>query len=723
MKKTTLLLLLFLGTLSSQAQLIVNNTNTPTELVQSVLLGNNVYISNVKFNGSLSSATMLNDQANAFSNGSTTNIGINQGLLLSTGKGQVAIGPNNQVGASQIANFPVTGDADLATITSGAIKNKASLEFDFVAQGNNISFNFVFASEEYLEYVNSSFNDVFGFFISGPGISGPFTGGATNIALIPNTSIPISINTVNSTANAAYYINNGTGATPVLNNTIQYDGFTTVLPATANIQCGETYHIKLVVANVSDNAYDSAVFLQAGSFSSNVCSETKLVAFIDSNNNGIKDSNEINFPNGTFLTEKNNSGIIYPITVPNGSYSIYDATGTNSYNFNYAINPEYAANYSLVPTNYNNIIIPVGSSNQTYYFPIQVTQSFEDVSVNIIPLTSPRAGFDYINRIVYQNNGLSNASGTLAFNNAPQVSTTTISQAGTIANATGFTYNYNNLTPFETRIIDVNMNVPVIPIVNIDDLLTSTASINGPLAEANLLNNNATNTQVVIAAYDPNTVTEIHGNKIIHSQFTVNDYLYYTIRFENIGTSNALNVTINDVLNYKIDETSIRMINASHDYVLERNGTNLKWHFKNILLPPSVANTQIGKGYVTFKVKLKPGFLIGDIIPNAASIVFDNNPPISTNTFNTEFVAALGNTTFATLGFTLYPNPAQKTLQLQSNSDSAIDQITITDLSGKVILVQTQNTTVVNVEQLSNGLYFLEIQSGEQKITKKFIKE
>ena len=723
MKKTTLLLLLFLGTLSSQAQLIVNNTNTPTELVQSVLLGNNVYISNVKFNGSLSSATMLNDQANAFSNGSTTNIGINQGLLLSTGKGQVAIGPNNQVGASQIANFPVTGDADLATITSGAIKNKASLEFDFVAQGNNISFNFVFASEEYLEYVNSSFNDVFGFFISGPGISGPFTGGATNIALIPNTSIPISINTVNSTANAAYYINNGTGATPVLNNTIQYDGFTTVLPATANIQCGETYHIKLVVANVSDNAYDSAVFLQAGSFSSNVCSETKLVAFIDSNNNGIKDSNEINFPNGTFLTEKNNSGIINPISVPNGSYSIYDATGTNSYNFNYAINPEYAAYYTLVPTNYNNIIIPVGSSNQTYYFPIQVTQSFEDVSVNIIPLTSPRAGFDYINRIVYQNNGLSNASGTLAFNNAPQVSTTTISQAGTVANGTGFTYNYNNLTPFETRIIDVNMNVPVIPIVNIDDLLTSTASINGPLAEANLLNNNATNTQVVIAAYDPNTVTEIHGNKIIHGQFTVNDYLYYTIRFENIGTSNALNVTINDVLNYKIDETSIRMINASHDYVLERNGTNLKWHFKNILLPPSVANTQIGKGYVTFKVKLKPGFLIGDIIPNAASIVFDNNPPISTNTFNTEFVAALGNTTFATLGFTLYPNPVQKTLQLQSNSDSTIDQITITDLSGKVILVQTQNTTAVNVEQLSNGLYFLEIQSGEQKITKKFIKE
>ena len=721
--KKTLLLLLLLGTLSSQAQLIVNNTNTPTELVQNVLLGSNVYISNVKFNGSLSSATMLKDQVNAFSNGTTTNIGINQGLLLSTGKGQVAVGPNNSGGASQSSSNISPGDNDLALITTGTINNKSIIEFDFVAQGDNISFNFVFASEEYLEFVNTAYNDVFGFFISGPGISGPFEGNAKNIALIPNTSIPISIDTVNSNANAAYYVNNGTGATPLLNTSIQFDGFTTVLSAASNIQCGETYHIKLAIANVGDNLFDSAVFLQAGSFSSTLCSETKLVAFVDSNNNGIKDTNEINFPNGTFLIEKNNSATINSITVPSGSYSVYDTTGTNSYNFNYAINSEYAAYYSLVPTNYSNIIIPIGSSNQTYYFPIQATQPFEDVSVNIVPLTNPRAGFDYINRIVYQNNSLTTTSGIVSFNNPIEITNSTISQAGTIANATGFTYNYDNLTPFETRTIDVSMNVPVIPIVNINDLLTSTASINGPLEDVNFTNNSSSNTQTIVAAYDPNTVYETHGGKIIYNQFTPNDYLFYTIRFENTGNANALNIKINDVLDSKIDETSIRMINTSHDYILERNGANLKWSFNNIFLPPSVANTQIGKGYATFKVKLKPGFSIGDIIPNTASIFFDNNPPIITNTFNTEFIAALSSATFASQGFTLYPNPAQKYLQINSDSDNPIDQITISDLSGKIILVQTQNTNTLNIEPLSNGMYFLEILSGDKKVTKKFIKE
>lgn len=726
MKKTILFLLLILSSFASNAQLVVNNSNTPTELVQNVLLGNNVYISNVKFNGSLINGTMLKDQVTSFSNGATTNIGINQGLLLSTGKGQVAIGPNNSGSATQASSIIYPGDNDLALITTGTINNKASLEFDFVAQGDNISFNFVFGSEEYLEFVNSSFNDVFGFFISGPGISGPFEGNATNIALIPNTTIPISIDTVNSNVNSAFYVNNGTGATPLLNSTIQFDGFTTVLPATAAIQCGETYHIKLAIANVGDNAFDSAVFLQSGSFSSTLSTETKLVAFVDANNNGIKDSNEINFPNGTFLIEKNNSGTINSITVPTGSYSIFDSTGTNSYNFNYAINSEFAPYYSLVPTNYTNINIPITSINQTYYFPIQVTQTFEDVSVNVIPLTSPRSGFEYLNRIVYQNNSLTTSSGVVSFANDPQVTTTTISQAGTTSTATGFTHNYDNLTPFESRTIDVSMAVPAIPIVNIGDLLTNSASINGPLADVNLTNNSSTNTQAVVAAYDPNMVIENHGGKIFFNQFGPNDYLYYTINFENIGNGNALNVKINDILDSKIDETSIRMINASHNYILERNGANLKWSFNNILLPPSVANTQIGKGYATFKVKLKPGFAIGDIIPNTASIYFDNNPAIITNTFNTEFIASLTNEDINAGTFSVYPNPTNSNVQVSlQNSTDAIQNITIYDVLGKSVKTINKllsNEISVDVSNFSKGIYFIEITTNNNlKSTKKLV--
>ena len=135
-------------------------------------------------------------------------------------------------------------------------------------------FNFVWASEEYPEYSNSSFNDSFGFFLSGPGLSGPYSNNAENIALIPGTTLPITINNVNNGGNGItgpceyceFYIHNpqGTDATA-----IEYDGFTTVITAEAEVQCGETYHIKIALADAGDTSWDSAVFFEAGSFTSN----------------------------------------------------------------------------------------------------------------------------------------------------------------------------------------------------------------------------------------------------------------------------------------------------------------------------------------------------------------------------------------------------------------------------------------------------------------------
>jgi hypothetical protein len=263
-----LLCLSFLSMNFIHAQLIVNNTTqTPAQLVQSVLLGNGLTVSNIKFNGSAAAAATVRDQVGKFTNGNTSNIGLNSGIVLATNKATVAIGPNNQGGANQASAFPLSpGDADLEMLTTGVVKNKAILEFDFVPTGQNLSFNFVFASEEYLEFVSTDYNDVFGFFISGPGITGPYSGNAKNIALIPTTTTAITIDNVNNVSNPTFYINNGTGATPLVNTTIQYDGFTKVIAAIANVQCGQTYHIKLAIANVGDNSWDSAVFLEANSF-------------------------------------------------------------------------------------------------------------------------------------------------------------------------------------------------------------------------------------------------------------------------------------------------------------------------------------------------------------------------------------------------------------------------------------------------------------------------
>ncbi|WP_051929417.1 choice-of-anchor L domain-containing protein [Flavobacterium sp. 83] len=269
--KRNFLLFLILVNCAVNAQLVIDNTTqTPLQLVQNVVVGQGINASNIKFNGSAVSANSLSDQVGLFTNGTTTNIGIDKGIILSTGNSAIAVGPNDRDLATLPTSNPFVGDNDLKILSNNQlIKNVAILEFDFVPVGNKLSFNFVFASEEYPEFVNDSYNDNFGFFLSGPGITGPFSGGAKNIALIPSTVLPVSINNLNNGNSntgpceyCAYYVNNEGGST------IQYDGFTKVLAANANVICGETYHIKLAIANVGDNNYDSAVFIEGASFSS-----------------------------------------------------------------------------------------------------------------------------------------------------------------------------------------------------------------------------------------------------------------------------------------------------------------------------------------------------------------------------------------------------------------------------------------------------------------------
>ncbi|GAB3717000.1 choice-of-anchor L domain-containing protein [Flavobacterium koreense] len=715
MKKLLLSISLLFVTLVN-AQLIVDNTTqTPAQLVQNVLLGSGISVSNVTFNGSASNATMVRDQVGHFLNGSATNIGLNNGIILSTGKATVAIGPNDTSGKTSPSIYPMTGDADLGAIASASINTKAIIEFDFVPIGQNLSFSFVFGSEEYLEFVNAGFNDVFGFFLSGPGIVGPYTGGATNIALVPATTTPISIDNVNNVSNSTFYVNNGNGSTPTLNPTIQFDGFTTVLTANSTVQCGETYHIKIAIANVGDSSLDSAVFLQAGSFSSSSCSPIELVSFLDLNSNGVKESNEINFTNGNFVYQKN-GGVPNYINSPTGTYSIYDANLSNVYDFSFQVNPQFSSYFSSGTTSYSGISIsPLGT--QTLYFPITQTLPFEDISVSIIPIEQPRPGFNYTNAIELKNTGATTYSGTLDFVKSPQVAITNVTET-TTTTPTGFSHSFLNLLPGEARTIYVTMSVPSIPTVNLGNILSNSATTTVPTSDIITTNNSFSNSQIVVGAYDPNDKMESHGDKIQFNQFAANDYLFYTIRFQNEGTADAINVRIEDVLNSKIDETSVQMISASHIYTMQRTSNNLIWNFNDIYLQPMSIDEEMSKGYVTFKAKLKPGFAIGDVIPNTANIYFDSNPAIVTNTFNTEFVAALGNSTFDSGNFVLVPNPASDFVQIYLlNNSESIKSIVINDVLGKTIKSienVNSNQTQVNTSEFSQGIYMIEITTNNE---------
>lgn len=248
------LFILLISSLYSFAQLTVSNSQTPAQLVQNVLLGPGVTASNITYSGS-------NLSRGQFSG--TSNLGLASGVILATGNITVAPGPNNSGSSSADGTGIQSNDPELNSISTNTLYDAAILEFDFVPLSDTIKFRYVFGSEEYMEFANSSYNDVFGFFISGPNPSG---GNYTNqnIALIPGSSTPVTINNVNGNVNAEYYFNNEfpPGAT------VQYDGFTVPLTATAIVSCGQTYHIKIAIADAGDSSFDSGVFLEAESFSS-----------------------------------------------------------------------------------------------------------------------------------------------------------------------------------------------------------------------------------------------------------------------------------------------------------------------------------------------------------------------------------------------------------------------------------------------------------------------
>ncbi len=450
----------------------------------------------------------------------------------------------------------------------------------------------------------------------------------------------------------------------------------------------------------------------------------KLIAFLDTNSNGVQDNSEQNFNFGEFHYELNNNGAINNITTDNGVHYIYESNPLNSYNVSYTINENFAAYYTISPASYSNISIANGSGITPYSFAI-TTIPYLDAACHISNYSAPpRPGFVYQNYLSYTNQGNQTIeSGTITFIKDPLLTITNASEPGIVANANGFTLDFVNLLPGQTRIIVVNMQVPTIPTVTLGQLITNSCSISTPNDDVNTINNISSLTQTIVGSYDPNDKSESHGNNIVISSFSTDDYLTYTIRFENTGTANAVNVKVDDLLNTQLDENTVRTISTSHPFTLKRINNALAWKFDGIDLPPSVEGDEVtGHGYIVFQVKPKSGFVLGDIIPNSADIYFDFNPAIVTNTWTTEFVPLLGVNLFENDSFEYYPNPTSDIVTFNlKNTSTTIDKIEVVDILGKTLLSKTNNysNASIDLSSLFKGMYLVKITTdGQEKIVK-----
>jgi gliding motility-associated-like protein len=248
--KTIVFLVMLCSFNFAEAQLVIRTNRSVSDLVKNVLASKGVEIPST----SIQSSTNL--EAIAFFDGRSSNLGLDSGIFLSTGRAINARGPNLLGNTGTSNNQP--GDADILSINPNNPNFDASwISFDVIPESDSISFRFVFASEEYPEFVNQSYNDVFGLFIEGLGFAS-----ITNLALIPGTQTPVSIQNVNHLTNSQFYRDNIGGTS------VSFDGFTTIIEAKAQVVPCTPYKLKFVIADINDYIYDSGIFIEAQSLKS-----------------------------------------------------------------------------------------------------------------------------------------------------------------------------------------------------------------------------------------------------------------------------------------------------------------------------------------------------------------------------------------------------------------------------------------------------------------------
>ena len=330
MKNLATLILLLVSQFIIAQEFVVDFSVPAEEMVYDFFKNDTVTISNVMVNST--------DVSIGFFDKGDTDFPIGAGIVMSTGDASYIPFPFDFFGSSQ--NY-LNGDPDIDVAGMALSQDAAAIEFDLVPTNDQLlDFKYVFASEEYPEFVGSVFNDAFLFLISGPGIDGEYSLNSFNAAMIPNEDLPVSINTVNEFSFPEYY-NLNTGQME-----FAFDGYTTELPAEFMVEAGETYHVKIVVGDVGDSVFDSAIFLGYNSLGNSDSlvppTDFELVAFSDEiivdNASKYATGYHWDFGNGITSDEK------HPVEVE------YDNTGTYTVSLtttNYCCSNTYVAEVEI----------------------------------------------------------------------------------------------------------------------------------------------------------------------------------------------------------------------------------------------------------------------------------------------------------------------------------------------------------------------------------------
>jgi hypothetical protein len=481
-----------------------------------------------------------------------------------------------------------------------------------------------------------------------------------------------------------------------------------------NFICADEFQIETIQNQLASIGNSNCVVNSYCSFNpgGNYNTITGTVTF-DANNNGcdVSDVSQPNFkirlwtPTDTGASFTNNSGN-YNFYTDAGSFSwLADIENPTWFNFS----PPTAS--TLFADNNNNTV------NQN--FCISANGIHPDVEIVIAPITPARPGFDATYKIVYRNKGNQTLSGNVSFTYEDEVLDFISSSVIPTSLSTGLlSYDYTNLLPFESRSIEITLNVNAptdTPAVNIGDVLNFSAIINPIAGDENPSDNTFNYNETVVGSYDPNDITCLEGTLV--SPVEIGNYLHYNIRFENTGTAPAEFVVVKvEVNEADFDMNSLQIMNSSNPVNARINRNIVEFIFQNIQLQSG------GHGNILLKIKSKNNLQVGDEVNKKADIYFDYNFPILTNDAETVFQSLSNPDIENDASILVYPNPSNGMVTI--NCNNSIKSVQLYDIQGRLLQTNlvNENQTSIDISNQAKGVYFLKIVSekgiGVQKIVR-----
>lgn len=437
----------------------------------------------------------------------------------------------------------------------------------------------------------------------------------------------------------------------------------------------------------------------------------KGIVYSDVSNDGTQDAGEQGLANIMIQLDASNYVVASNHT---GEYNMYCLSGSHSVSI-----PNIPLYHTLTTPSAQTAMFPgMGDCDSLNHFGLYPVPNQNDLSIDITPISSPKAGHVLGYLLTYKNVGTTVQLPVVGISTDASLSFVMASPSPTVSSHPTYTWNIGALNPLDMGHIFIYFDIPVT--ATIGDLINSSVAITPVAIDVTPANNSGTSVSTVVGPYDPNYKTVN-----IDTLYSISgaSYLEYVIHFQNIGTALATNVLITDTLSSFLEMGSLEIVAQSHNPMTLTidNGNIAKFLFAGINLPDSTSDPLGSMGLVKFRIK-QDGFLpVGDKIENFADIYFDYNTPIRTNTASTVHGVALKVDDFVPMSVSIYPNPVSNVLFINAGNENILN-VVITDMAGKVVTKLSNcnvNQLEIQVSELAAGSYFVKVDlKNKQQVIK-----